>query len=70
MTAIRMSGASALDADYRGSVPAALNDRADRGTIGHFVRQGVSIARPFRKTEVSDAEFADLSLYLGLNRRN
>lgn len=69
---LNMPGTTALDAKYLGKLPAALEDRTDldAAAIGYFVRNGVSIMPTFRKTEISDAELADLSLYLGRKRRD
>jgi mono/diheme cytochrome c family protein len=33
-------------------------------TVALFVRQGVSVMAPFRKTEVSDADLAALGAYI------
>lgn len=62
----RTPGTSALQAKYGGQQPAALEQRKDLtpDVVKLFVRQGVSIMPPFRKTEISDAELNALADYL------
>jgi mono/diheme cytochrome c family protein len=62
----RMPGTASLAAKYNGSIPAALEERKDMNPdfIRYFVRNGVLIMPPFRKSEVSDAELAALAAYL------
>jgi mono/diheme cytochrome c family protein len=64
-------GTTALQALYKGAKPAALEERTDLTPefIKNFVRHGVSVMAPFRKTEVSDAELAALSAYLTRTKR-
>jgi mono/diheme cytochrome c family protein len=59
-------GTQALQAKYDGQLPAELVRREDLTpeTVALFVRQGVSIMAPFRKTEVSDEDLAALGAYL------
>lgn len=59
-------GTVALEAKYRGALPAPLEQRTDLtpDTIRYFVRHGVSIMPFFRKTEVSDADLEALTNYL------
>lgn len=60
-------GTAALAVKYKGtSTPALLEARTDltRASLRFFVRSGVSIMPPFRKTEVSDADFDALAAYL------
>ncbi|TIX50950.1 c-type cytochrome [Alteraurantiacibacter aquimixticola] len=62
-----LPGTMSLAAKYDGSdIPAALEDRTDLSApvIGVFVRNGVAWMPPFRPTEISDAELAQLSAYL------
>ncbi len=61
-----MPGTQALEAKYDGSRPAVLTERADltHEQIAFFVRNGVSVMPPFRKTEVSDANLDALSTYI------
>jgi hypothetical protein len=48
-----------------------LSDRQDLTpqSIRFFVRQGVSVMAPFRKTEISDPDLEALSAYLTRNKR-
>lgn len=59
-------GTQALEAKYRGDIPAVLEMRSDMTDefVKQFVRQGVSIMPFFRKTEISDAQLDDLTAYL------
>ena len=64
-----MPGTSALAAKYRGrnpAVPAVLHERTDLTpqSVKFFVRKGVSVMAPFRKTEITDAELEALAVYL------
>jgi mono/diheme cytochrome c family protein len=64
-----MPGTTALAAKYKGKqpfVPAVLEERTDltEASVKFFVRQGVSVMAPFRKTEISDADLEDLISYL------
>ena len=62
----KLAGTLALQTKYKGALPAALEQRTDLtpDVVGYFVRNGVAWMAPFRKTEVSDAELADLGAYL------
>ena len=62
----RHPGTQALDALYKGAKPAALQERTDLlpELTRAFVRTGVSVMPPFRKTEISDADLAALAAYL------
>jgi mono/diheme cytochrome c family protein len=59
-------GTQALDALYKGDKPAALEQRTDLtpDLVSTFVRNGVSIMPPFRKTEIGDSDLAALGAYL------
>jgi mono/diheme cytochrome c family protein len=59
-------GTQALEALYKGSKPAPLEQRTDLASTltQTFVRTGVSVMPPFRKTEISDADLAALAAYL------
>ena len=59
-------GTAALAAKYNGTKPALLEQRTDLTpeTVKTFVRNGVSIMPIFRKTELSDADLAQLADYL------
>lgn len=62
----KLAGTLALQTKYQGKIPAALEQRSDLTSelITTFVRNGVAWMAPFRKTEVSDADLADLGAYL------
>lgn len=62
----RLAGTLALQTKYQGTLPAALEQRADLTPeiVSSFVRTGIAWMAPFRKTEISDAELADLGAYL------
>lgn len=62
----RHPGTQALDALYKGSKPGALEQRTDLvpKLTETFVRKGVSVMAPYRKTEISDADLAALAAYL------
>lgn len=62
----RHPGTQALEALYKGAKPAALEQRADLTPelTRAFVRTGVSVMPPFRKTEISDADLDALAVYL------
>ena len=59
-------GTTSLQAKHPGSVPAALEDRRDLTPelVKLFVRNGVAMMAPLRKTEVSDADLEALAAYL------
>jgi mono/diheme cytochrome c family protein len=59
-------GTQSLQLKYQGKLPAVLLERTDLTpqTIGIFVRQGVLLMAPFRKTEITDTELAALADYL------
>jgi mono/diheme cytochrome c family protein len=62
----RHPGTQALDVLYKGKKPGALEQRTDldpKITIT-FVRRGVSVMPPFRKTEIGDEDLAALAAYL------
>ena len=63
-------GTTSLQAKYQGSVPAALEDRRDLtpDLVKFFVRNGVAMMAPLRKTEVSDADLEALAAYLTQQR--
>jgi mono/diheme cytochrome c family protein len=66
----RHPGTQALDVLYKGSKPGALEERTDLAPklTETFVRRGVSVMPPFRKTEISDADLAALAAYLARKR--
>jgi mono/diheme cytochrome c family protein len=59
-------GTVALQAKYKGQLPARLEERRDLtpAVTKHFVRTGVSVMPFFRKTEISDADLEALAAYL------
>ncbi len=59
-------GTQSLELKYKDSLPSVLEDRTDLtpDVVKTFVRQGVLMMAPFRKTEVSDAELEDIAAYL------
>jgi mono/diheme cytochrome c family protein len=62
----RYPGTASLASKYGKEKPAALEQRRDLtpDLVSYFVRHGVSIMPPFRKTEVTDAELQELGTYL------
>jgi mono/diheme cytochrome c family protein len=67
----RQPGTQALDVLYKGKKPGALEQRTDLvpKLTEAFVRKGVSVMPPFRKTEISDADLAALAAYLAPRQR-
>ena len=66
-------GTQSLQFKYAGKTPAVLLERADLSpqVVSVFVRQGVLLMAPFRKTEITDAELAALASYVARNfKRN
>lgn len=61
--------AMALERRYQGAVPAILDQRSDlsESFVRRIVRGGISFMPPFRKTEITDAQLADLAAYLASN---
>jgi mono/diheme cytochrome c family protein len=59
-------GTTALEVRYQGTRPAVLEERTDLTPelTEQFVRNGVSIMPPFRKTEITDADLRALAAYL------
>jgi (+)-pinoresinol hydroxylase len=66
----RHPGTQALDSLYKGKKPGALEERTDLvpKMTETFVRKGVSVMPPFRKTEITDADLAALAAYLARPR--
>lgn len=62
----KLAGTLALQTKYQGNTPAALEQRTDLTPeiVSTFVRNGVAWMAPFRKTEITDPELADLGAYL------
>jgi (+)-pinoresinol hydroxylase len=65
------AGTYVLEQKYKGTRPAALEERTDltRDDIAHIVRKGAGIMPRTRKTEISDAALADLAAYLTRNNK-
>lgn len=59
-------GSGALQRKYKGEVPAVLEQRGDLAPeyVAAVVRHGMSFMPTFRKTEISDAELAQVGAYL------
>jgi mono/diheme cytochrome c family protein len=62
-------GTQSLQIKYGGKTPAVLLERTDLSpqAVAVFVRQGVLLMAPFRKTEITDAELAALTAYVAQN---
>jgi mono/diheme cytochrome c family protein len=61
-----LPGTDALRIKYRGSIPALLEQRTDlpAATLKTFVRSGTFSMPPFRPTEITDEQIADIAAYL------
>jgi (+)-pinoresinol hydroxylase len=59
-------GTQSLQLKYQGKLPAVLLDRTDLSpqAVSVFVRQGILLMAPFRKTEITDAELTALAAYV------
>lgn len=59
-------GTAALEVKYNGTLPPLIEERKDltADTIKLFVRQGISVMAPFRKSEITDADLDALTSYL------
>jgi len=66
-----LPGTSALAVKYQGKVPAVLEQRTDLAPalIRTVVRKGLFGMPITRKTEISDAQLADIVAYLTRNRK-
>jgi mono/diheme cytochrome c family protein len=62
-------GTLALQAKYKGQLPALLEKRTDLTPqlIKMYVRNGISVMPIFRKTEISDADLDAICAYLTRN---
>ena len=62
-------GTESLQLKYGGQRPAVLLERSDLSaqTVATYVRQGVLLMAPFRKTEISDPELRLLAAYVAAN---
>ena len=59
-------GTQSLQLKYAGKLPPVLLDRTDLApqAVAVFVRQGVLLMAPFRKTEITDTELSALTAYV------
>ena len=59
-------GTESLQVKYGGKTPAVLVERTDLTpqVVSTFVRQGVLLMAPFRKSEITDMELAGLAAYV------
>jgi (+)-pinoresinol hydroxylase len=66
-----MPGTMALQAKYKGALPALLEKRTDltAALVKTYVRNGISIMPFFRKTEISDADLDAIAAYLTRNNK-
>ena len=64
-------GTLALQAKYKGQLPALLEKRTDLTPqlIKTYVRNGISVMPIFRKTEISDADLDVICAYLTRNNK-
>lgn len=64
-------GTLALQAKYKGALPALLDKRTDLtpALIKTYVRNGFSVMPLFRKTEISDADLDAIVAYLTRNNK-
>ena len=66
-----VAGTSVLERKYKGSKPAALEERDDLTAtmVKFYVRGGVTFMPNFRKTEIGDADLDALAAYLLRNAK-
>ena len=64
-------GTQSLQQKYGGKTSAVLLERTDLApeAVKMFVRQGVLMMAPFRKTEITDAELNALAAYVAKNHK-
>ncbi|HXQ26739.1 MAG TPA: cytochrome c [Candidatus Acidoferrales bacterium] len=64
-------GTLALQAKYKGALPALLDKRTDLtpGLIKLYVRNGITVMPTFRKTEINDADLDAIAAYLTRNNK-
>jgi mono/diheme cytochrome c family protein len=70
-TGVGKPGTLALQAKYKGALPALLDQRTDLTPqlIKTYVRNGISVMPIFRKTEISDADLDAIAAYLTRNNK-
>jgi mono/diheme cytochrome c family protein len=66
-----LPGTEALRIKYRGTLPALLEERTDltADVLKTYLRRGSWSMPPFRATEITDAEIADIAAYLAESSR-
>ena len=66
-----LPGTNALLVKYQGALPALLEERADltADVLKAYLRQGSWSMPPFRPTEITDAEIAEIAAYLAESSR-
>lgn len=64
-------GTMALQAKYKGAIPALLDKRTDLTVqyVKTTVRNGLTVMPTFRKTEISDADLDAIASYLTRNNK-
>lgn len=64
-------GSISLKFKYAGAKPPLLEDRTDltAASVEYFIRHGIAMMPPFRKTELDDADAKAISAYLARKRR-
>jgi len=64
-------GTLALQAKYKGALPALLEKRTDLTPqlIKMYVRNGITVMPTFRKTEISDADLDAIAAYVTRNNK-
>ncbi len=69
--ALNSPGTISLNAKYQGVKPALLAQRTDLTpqVVLFYIRQGVAMMAPFRKTELSDADATAIAAYLSRKDR-
>lgn len=65
-------GTLALQAKYKGALPALLDKRTDLTPqlIKAYVRNGITVMPTFRKTEISDTDLDAIAAYLTRNNKH
>jgi (+)-pinoresinol hydroxylase len=63
-------GTTSLQFKYAGKIPALLEERKDLtpAAVRHYIRHGIAMMPPFRKTELSDQQVDAIARYLGHKR--